>query len=54
MNKQNLLQKKLISFIAFVFFTSSIFSDDVLNSINYHYYKLKLKQCLSWGTIAHW
>jgi|TARA_Y100000389_G_scaffold142831_1_gene140921 glycosyltransferase involved in cell wall biosynthesis len=25
-----------------------------LNSINYHYYKLKLKQCLSWGTIAHW
>ena len=36
MNKQNLLQKKLISFIAFVFFTSSIFSDDVLNSINYH------------------
>ncbi len=36
MNKQNLLQKKLISFIAFVLFTSSIFSDDVLNSIDYH------------------
>ena len=36
MGTKSLSRRKSISFIVFVLFTSAIFSDDVLNSIDHH------------------